>query len=128
MPFNFVTEFESISRWSGNQRLLVQFLETEVFSLVFADPKSAVRARFQTEQYSWAIRMDKISELAQFMLDTAVRHTDAPVPHIDYSQVISCYNLSSCMVFTIMTSFMRLQDLDLNFLLQTEQLKVRNNL
>ena len=87
MSFNFQAQFDSISRWTGNQRLLTQYLETEVFGMLFANPKSAMRARALVENLSWAIRMDKIASLAQLLLDTTNRHGTNPVPYPEYSQV-----------------------------------------
>ena len=88
MRLDFAAQFDSISDWGANQRLLTQYLEHEIFFMVFANRKSAVRARFAVEGMSWAQRADKISQLSQIVFDSLMRENGGPLTFNEYSQVI----------------------------------------
>ena len=87
MRLDFTAQFDSISDWSANQRLLTQYLEHELFFMVFANRRSAVRARFAVEGLSWAQRADKISQLSQIVFDSLMRVDVGPLTFDEYSQV-----------------------------------------
>ena len=87
MAFNFAAQFESISDWRANQRLLTQFLETEMFQMVYATNQGAIRARFAVEQLSWAQRADKIGQFSQIVYDAVKPQNGVPLAFPEYRQV-----------------------------------------
>ena len=87
MTYDFAAQFESISDWRANQRLLTQYLETEMFQLVYATKQGALRARFAVEHLSWAQRMDKISQFSQIVYNAVKPQNGAPLAFPEYRQV-----------------------------------------
>ena len=87
MDFSFTVQFESVSAWRANQRLMTQYLETELFQMIYATPQGAMRARFAVERLSWAQRMDKIAQMAQIVYDALKPRGGVPMVFADYRQV-----------------------------------------
>ena len=55
--------------------------------MIYANHKSAMRARFAVENLSWVQRADKIGQLAQTVYDALIRDDRGPLGFPEYSQV-----------------------------------------
>ena len=79
-PFSFVAVLAEVSKWPYTWRLLIQFLETRLFQLVFTENCVALRARAFVETLTWENRAIKVGTLAQMVYDKGA----CAVPQLEY--------------------------------------------